>query len=233
MRDLRHNLVDKFRNENFWREAVGDKPARIWILYQLEADRIDETEERGVIGPMLRPTASSSGKKDDGGRNAIHALNTGVPGQARADSARGVFSAHHKTEKRSKAHRRGRPDKVQAGHGGFEHGVQPWSAFETRDAAAEALVEKLQAIDAEVITGARDHIVDDQLMFATVLSSPKAKHCLPVSFKCVDDQCLGVNGNLVLDSFAKPPGAFGRQVVFHKAGPPCRRDSVHRAREAG
>ena len=96
----------------------------------------------------------------------------------------------------------------------------------------EALVEKLQAIDAHVITGAGDHIVDDEFMFATVLSSPKAKHGLPFSFKRIDDHCLGVNGHSVLNSFAKPPRAFGRQVAFHKAGPPCRRRSVHRAREA-
>src|SRR5271169_6283538 len=89
--------------------------------------------------------------------------------QMRRHNSRGVFGAHHKTEKRTKTHRRRRADEVQSGYRRLEDGAQPWRRLEALDCAPQIRSEQVEAVDTNHVTTAGDHMIDDELTLGSIL----------------------------------------------------------------
>src|SRR5258708_8633822 len=142
-----------------------------------------------------------------------------------------VFGAYHEAKERAEAHRRCRADEVQSRYRCLEGGVQPWRARKALDRTAQLRMNKLKAFDIDVITATGNNMVNHQPTLTSVLREAQLKRHTAGCLARLDDCRSEMDGQPVLHSIAKPPCAFGWQVILNEASSPCRGHSVHRTRK--
>ena len=119
-----------------------------------------------------------------------------------------MLGANHEAEQWPEAHRRGRPDEVQARHAAFEAGIQPGRGQHPINPGPQGGLDEFQPVDVYAKAGSGDHVVEAALDLGAMAAQAQrhAAGILPRG----GNRGLGERFHPAVHTVAQPPRAFGR-----------------------